>query len=173
MNTWISIANWNCSGLQECGFFHAWVDCSLVCLGVYVDPSYLLIIDQEWVASILTGVPSEKHFGDSSESSFLTLLLLETWVWHPLRGVSHQIEIITYKNVDFFLQACLKAVYQCWIDFFSKNYTTPPLIPRVRGSLSHTTTFLGLRRVETQVPPICPTSACSPNYSSRPHLHAR
>ena len=138
-----------------------------------MDPSYLLIIDQEWVASILTGVPSEKHFGDSSESSFLTLLLLETWVWHPLRGVSHQIEIITYKNVDFFIQACLKAVYRCWIDFFSKNYTTPPLIPRVRGSLSHTTTFLGLRRVETQVPPICPTSACSPNYSSRPHLHAR
>ena len=60
-----------------------------------MDPSYLLIIDQEWVASILTGVPPEKHFGDSSESSFLTLLLLETWVWHALRGVGDMVLAFT------------------------------------------------------------------------------
>ena len=28
-----------CFGLEECGFFSVWVDCSLVCLGVCVDPS--------------------------------------------------------------------------------------------------------------------------------------
>ena len=132
------------------------------------------IIDQEWVASILTGVPPEKHFGDSSESSFLTLLLLETWVWHSLRVVSHQIEIITYKNVNFSIQASMSKSGFTGVGLISsQRITLHHSSPVYVESLSHTATFLGLRRVETQVPPVCPTSTCSPNHSSPPHLHAR
>ena len=107
-----------------------------------MDPSYLLIIDQEWVASILTGVPPKKHFGDSSESSFLTLLLLETWVWHALRGVSHLIEIITYKNVDFSIQASMS----------KSGFTGVGLISSQRITLHHHSSPVYVEVCHTRLP---------------------
>ena len=164
MNTWISIVNWNCSGLQECGFFHAWVDCSLVCLGVYVDPYYLLHHWSRMGGFYINGcatrktlrwflriiIPDSAAFGDMglacTEGSFTSNRnnhIQECWLFHTSMSKSG------LPALDWFL---LKELHYttthppCTWKFVTHDY-----LPRPKKSRDSSTTNLSHISMLTQL----------------------